>query len=277
LRLITTRSAGYDHIDLEYCQKHGITVCNVPDYGDATVAEHAFALLLAVSRHLIEAVERTKRGDFSQSGLRGFELRGKTLGVIGTGRIGSRAIEIGKGFGMTVLAFDVHQDTEAARDLGFEYGELLDVLRRSDVVTLHVPANPHTRHLISDAEFGAMKASTILVNTARGSIVDTEALVRALSAKRIRGAGLDVLPSEPLIRDESQVFRSDRTEFGPDERALLADHALLRFPNVVVTPHIAFNTGEALRRIVDTTLANIRAFVRDTPQNVVSGPRARLA
>lgn len=269
LRLIATRSTGYDHIDLDYCREHGITVSNVPDYGDATVAEHTFALLLALVRHLVPAVERTRRGDFSQVGLRGSDLRGKTLGVIGTGRIGRRVIEIAKGFGMEVLAFDVRPDETAAEALGFRYGDLPDVLGRSDVVTLHLPATPKTHHLISDREIAAMKDGAILINTARGSLVDIPALVRALIDKKVEAAGLDVLSDEPLLRDEAEIFRGERQDTNAELRTLLANHVLLRFPNVIVTPHIAYNTGDALRRILDTTTANIRAFARGRPQNVV--------
>lgn len=269
LRLIATRSTGYDHIDLDYCHEHGITVSNVPDYGDATVAEHTFALLLALVRHLVPAVERTRRGDFSQEGLRGSDLRGKTLGVIGTGRIGRRVIEIAKGFGMEVLAFDVRPDEAAADALGFRYGNLMHVLGRSDVVTLHVPATPQTRHLIGGRELASMKTGVIIINTARGSIIDASALVRALADKKVGAAGLDVLPEEPLLRDEAEIFRGERGDTNAELRALLASHVLLRFPNVIVTPHIAYDTEDALRRILDTTIANIKAFAQGRPQNVV--------
>ena len=271
LRLIATRSTGYDHIDLDHCRAHGITVSNVPDYGDATVAEHAFALLLAISRHVVTAIERTRRGNFSQTGLRGFDLRGRTLGVIGTGRIGRRAIEIGKGFGMRVLACDVRPDQLAAQTLGFHYADLMEVLMQADVVTLHVPSTPQTHHLISEREFAAMKEGAVLINTSRGAVVEVSALVRALASERLAGAGLDVLPAEPLMRDEAEIFRTDRQHTEAELRALLADHVLLQFPNVLVTPHIAFNTDEALRRILETSLINITSFASGSPQNVVSG------
>ncbi|WP_137390389.1 hydroxyacid dehydrogenase [Rhodoligotrophos defluvii] len=269
LKLIATRSTGYDHIDLAYCRSRGITVSNVPDYGDSTVAEHAFALLLAVARHLVEAVERTRRGNFSQAGLRGFELRDKTLGVIGTGRIGRRVVEIAKGFGMTVLAFDAHPNEEAARQLGFRYAALDAVLAAADVVTLHVPATPQTAGLLSDRAFGQMRPGAVLINTARGNIVDVPALVRALADGRLKAAGLDVLPQEPLIREEAQIFRAPSIG-GYDLKALVANHVLLRFPNVIVTPHNAYNTDSAVRRIVETTMENIEAFARGEPRNVVS-------
>ena len=269
LKLIATRSTGYDHIDLADCASRGIVVSNVPDYGDSTVAEHAFALLLAVARHLVEAVERARRGDFSQARLRGFELRDKTLGVVGTGRIGRRAIEITKGFGMAVVAFDVRPDDDAARRLGFRYTDFDAVLAAADVLTLHVPATPQTAGLLSDRAFGLMRPGAVLINTARGNVVDVPALVRALADGRLRAAGLDVLPQEPLIREEAQIFRAASTE-GYDLKPLVANHVLLRFPNVIVTPHTAYNTDSAVRRIVETTLANIEAFARGEPRNVVS-------
>lgn len=270
LKLIATRSTGYDHIDLDYCHQHGIVISNVPNYGDSTVAEHAFALLLAVSRHLVAAAEHTRRGEFGSAGLRGFELRGKTLGVVGTGRIGRRVIEIARGFGMRVVAFDRNPDASAAAHLGFDYLDLDQLLAASDVVTLHVSAAPGNRHLLGARELATMKKGSVLINTARGSLIDPAALVRVLTEGRLRGAGLDVLPAEPLIREEAEIFRSDRHDTDTELRALLADHALLRFPNVVVTPHVAFNTDEALQRILDTTLANIEAFACGTPQNAVS-------
>lgn len=270
LKLIATRSTGYDHIDLAWCAAHGVAVANVPDYGDSTVAEHAFALLLAVARNLVQAVERTRHGNFSQAGLRGFELRGKTLGVIGTGRIGRRAIEIGRGFGLTVIAYDTHPDDDAAARLGFRYAGLDEVIAAADVLTLHVPATPQTAGLIADREFGLMKPRTVLINTARGNIVDVPALVRALASGRLRAAGLDVLPNEPLIREEAEIFRADAPAEDHDLRALVANHVLLRFSNVIVTPHNAYNTQAAVRRIIETTVQNIEAFAAGRPQSLVA-------
>jgi D-lactate dehydrogenase len=270
LKLIATRSTGYDHIDLQYCATHGITVSNVPDYGDSTVAEHVFALLLAVARNLVEAVERTRRGRFTQAGLRGFELRDRVIGVVGTGRIGCRVIEIARGFGMNVIAHDLQQDEAAAARLGFAYTSLDQLLSDSDVLTLHLPATSGTHRMISDREFSRMKQGAILINTARGNIVDIEAMVRALADGKLRAAGLDVLPQEPLIREEAAIFHEGAVRDAEDFKALVANHVLLRFPNVIVTPHNAYNTEAALQRIIATTLANIEAFAQGTPQNVVS-------
>lgn len=269
LKLIATRSTGFDHIDLDACQEQGVTVCNVPDYGDNTVAEHVFGLLLAISHNLVEAVDRTRRGDFSLRGLRGFDLRGKILGVIGTGSIGQYVIKIAKGFDMDVVAYDVVEDQKLARELGFEYRTMDDLLATADVVTLHVPANEKTHHLISDEEFAKMKEGMVLINTSRGGVVHIEALIRALSDGKVAAAGLDVLPEEPTIREESELLRSFYRKQHNLE-SLLAGHVLLRLRNVIITPHSAFYTREAIERILFTTVENIEAFIADEPQNVVS-------
>jgi D-lactate dehydrogenase len=269
LRLIATRSTGFDHVDLDYCREHGITVSNVPSYGDVTVAEHVFALLLAISRHVVDAVERTRRGAFTQVSLRGFDLRGRCLGVIGVGRIGRRVIEIAKGFGMEIAAFDARPDHDSAEKLGYQYLPMREVLQLADVVTLHVPANASTNNLISDAEFAAMKPGAVLINTARGRVVDVAALVRALRSGKLRAAGLDVLPQERLLRDEAEIFRTAKYD-DEELRSVLASNVLLQFPNVIVTPHNAYNTVDAVHRIIETTIENIEAFARGAPKNVVT-------
>jgi D-lactate dehydrogenase len=272
LKLIATRSTGYDHIDLAYCRTAGVAVCNVPDYGDPTVAEHAFALLLAVSRRVVEAAARTRSGDFSMEGLRGFDLAGRTLGVIGAGRIGRRVIRIARGFAMQVLAFDARPDAAAAAELGFNYVDLPELLRRADVVSLHVPGSAETRDLLSDAEFGLMKPGAVLINTARGGVVNAPALVRALTDGRLGGAGLDVVADEPLLREESEIFRAGRDLAVEELRSLVATNTLLKLPNVVITPHVAYDTQEAVHRIIAITLRNIEAFAAGAPQNLVSVP-----
>jgi D-lactate dehydrogenase len=269
LKLIATRSTGFDHIDLDSCARMGVKVANVPTYGDNTVAEHVFALLLAISHHMIDAVDRTRRGDFSQQGLRGFDLEGKMMGIIGVGNIGRHTARIAKGFGMEVIAFDVKPDKVAAKEIGIGFAAFEEVLRRSDVLSLHVPAIKETRHMISDAQFQMMKDGAILINTARGSIVDVRSLLGALSTGKIAAAGLDVLPEEPVIREEAELLRSVFTR-EHDLESLLADHILLRLRNVIITPHSAFNTKEAVQRILDTTRSNIDAFLEGRPQNLVA-------
>jgi len=272
LRFIATRSTGFDHIDLDYCNENAIAVSNVPVYGDNTVAEHVFALLLAISHNIPEAVNRTRRGDFSQAGLRGFDLQDKTLGVIGTGNIGKRVVEIAQGFRLNVLAFDPKPDKAFAEKQGLSYVDMDDLLAQSDIITLHVPGSKHTHHLLCDAEFNKMKDGAVLINTARGSVVDVKALLHALADGKIAAAGLDVLPEEPSIREEAELLRSFFSE-KHDLETLLADHVLLRMRNVIITPHSAFNTTEAVERILKTTGENIHAFVDGKPQNIVNEPK----
>jgi D-lactate dehydrogenase len=267
LKLIVTRSTGFDHIDVAECAKRGVTVCNVPFYGENTVAEHTFALILALSRKVHEAFVRVRAGNFSLDGLRGFDLKGKTIGVIGAGRIGLHVIRIARGFGMKVLAFDVKRDDFWAEVLGFDYAELNDLLGLSDIITLHAPYNKHTRHLINRNNVGKIKHGAILINTARGGLVDTDALLTALENKILAGAGLDVLEGEETIYEESALLGD---AVNPERlRRAIQNHVILKHPNVVFTPHNAFNSQEALERILDTTADNIQSFVAGQPKNVV--------
>jgi D-lactate dehydrogenase len=270
LQLIATRSTGFDHIDTEYCKKNDITVSNVPSYGDNTVAEHVFGLLLTISHNLSEAIDRTRKGDFSQTGLQGFDLRHKILGVIGTGSIGEYVIEIAKGFQMEVIAYDIQPREELTKKLDFEYVSLDELLQKSDIITLHVPANPNTKNLISEDEFKKMKDGVVLINTSRGPLVDVRSLLQNLSSGKTAAAGLDVLPEEPIVREEAELLHATFQKKHNLE-TLLADHILLRMRNVFITPHSAFNTKEAVERILDTTKQNIVCFIESDPCNVVSG------
>jgi D-lactate dehydrogenase len=219
LGLIATRSTGTDHIDVAEAGRRGITIASVPDYGSVAVAEYTFALLLTLTRirpHLEP----------------GTDLSGKVLGVIGTGAIGRHVMQIAHGFGMNVLAYDLEHRP------GIHYADLDDMLAQADVITLHIPATPATRHFISDERLAAMKPGVILVNTARGSLVDTAALSRALHSGQVSAAGLDVV------------------ELGSDAEGRIA------LPNTVITPHVAYNTREAIRRISDITLDNIRHWLQ---------------
>jgi len=261
LKLITTRSTGFDHVDLNAAQKRKITVCNVPAYGENTVAEHAFALISCLSRRIPEALERSKKS-FSPVGLRGFDLKDKTLGVVGTGNIGKNAIMFGKGFGMKVLAFDIFKDQKFAKKVGFKYVTLEKLLKESDIVTLHVPLNKHTFHLIDRKRISLMKKGSVLINTSRGPVVDTFALLSALKSGKLSGAGLDVLEEEAKLFKKVKV--SQKTK-----RILKANLELIKMPNVLVTPHNAFNTKEAVMRIMETTVKNINGFKRGRKINVV--------
>lgn len=269
LKFIPTRSTGFDHIDLATAATKNISVSNVPSYGENTVAEQAFALLLSVSRKIYLAYDQIREtGSFKFDALQGFDLKGKTIGVIGTGRIGRYSVKIAKGFDMRVVAYDLHPNQDLAKEFGFEYMSLEDVLRASDVVTIHVPYMPETHHLFNEKTFPLMKKNAVLINTSRGPVVDTQALVMALKNEQIGGAGLDVLEEEGVIKDELDFIVHGHPE-GHDLKTILANHVLFDMPNVVITPHNAFNTREALQRILDTTLDNIEAFLKGSPINVV--------
>jgi D-lactate dehydrogenase len=247
LKMIATRSTGYDHIDLKAASEKGIVVCNVPDYGTHVVAEHAFGLLIAVARNIVKGANRySQERIFSDKRLVGVELSGKTLGILGTGRIGAHAARIARGFGMDTIAYDIVRNLELEKACSTRYLPLERVLEEADFVTIHLPLNDRTKGLICERTLQFMKEGSILVNTARGAIVVTEDLIKALRRGRLAGAGLDVLE---------------------DEREKYHDFAGL---NVIVTPHLGWYTKEAVSRIVDITLSNIRAFVEGSPKNRVN-------
>ncbi len=268
LKLIATRSTGFDHIDIKECKKRGIVVCNVPSYGSNTVAEHTFALILALTRKVHKAYLKMLRHDFSIEDLKGIDLMGKTLGVIGAGRIGLHVIKIARGFGMNVLAYDVYHNEILAEVLGFKYVSLEELLKNSDIITLHVPYNEHTHHLINRKNIKLIKKGAILINTSRGGVVETEALIEALDKGILSGVGLDVIEGEELIKEEKQLL------YEPEKidklKEVVKDHILLSKENVIYTPHIAFYSQEALERIISTTAENILAFTEGKPKNVVS-------
>ncbi len=272
LKLIATRSTGFDHIDVNACKSRNILVCNVPTYGTETVAEHAIALMLALAKRLPESMERTKQGIFASEGLSGFELAGKTLGIIGAGRIGRRVAELAKAFGMRILAYDVYRNEEEAKRIGFSYVDLDTLLRQSDIISLHANLTKDNYHMLDEEAFSKMKDGVVIINTARGALIDTMALVKALESGKVSYAGLDVLEEEGDIKEELEVLYKKEADIN-ELRVLLADNILLRMQNegrVIITPHNAFNSVEALRRIWQTTVDNIKMFLAGTPQNIVN-------
>ena len=252
--LLCCRSTGFDHVDLDVAKNNGTTVCNVPAYGGTTVAEHTFGLILALSRKIYSAIKRVDEGSFEHSGLRGFDLKGKKLGVIGTGAIGKNVIRIANGFDMDVIAYDPAKDEDAARNLGFMYVSLEDLLKQSDIVTLHCPLIDATRGMLGEEEFEMMNGS-ILINTARGELVKTEALLEALEDEKVDAAGLDVLEEECKVEEDIEVVQQ-KDEC--DIKKVLEGHMLVEREDVLITPHNAFNSVEAMHRIVDTTLENLQ-------------------
>ncbi|OCR26362.1 2-hydroxyacid dehydrogenase [Pseudomonas syringae] len=260
-KLIALRSAGYNHVDLPTAQKLGISVVRVPAYSPHAVAEHAVALILALNRHLHRAYNRTREGDFSLHGLTGFDLVGKTVGIVGTGQIGATFAKIMAGFGCKLLAYDPYPNPQV-QALGAEYVSLPQLLAQAQIISLHCPLTEQTRHLINEASLATLQTGAMLINTGRGALVDTPALIESLKSGQLGYLGLDVYEEEALL------FFEDRSDL-PLQDDVLA--RLLTFPNVIITAHQAFLTQEALGAIAQTTLDNIAAWANGAAQNLVVG------
>lgn len=248
--LVALRAAGYNNVDLAAAQRHGIRIARVPAYSPQAIAEHSVALMLSLNRHIHRAYARVREGNFSLEGLLGFNLHGKTVGVVGTGRIGASVAKIMLGFGCKLLACDLEPNPGCVQ-MGVEYVELPALLAASDIVTLHCPLNTQTRHLIDATAIARMKPGAMLINTSRGAIVDTRALIDGIKSGRIGSLGLDV------YEEEEDIFFEDKSDqvIGDD-----VFERLMTFPNVLVTGHQGFFTEEALTAIATTTVANIDAF-----------------
>ena len=248
LKLIATRSTGFDHIDLDACKKRGVVVCNVPTYGENTVAEYAFALFLALVRKLPQTLWKTNKRDFTRKGLEGQDVAGKTMGVVGTGNIGKHLVKMAHGFDMKIIAFDIIKDA-SLKKYGLQYKSLDYVLQNADVLSFHVPLNKHTHHLLNKKNVKKLKKGVIVINTSRGGVIDTAALLDGLRKKIIGGVGVDVLEDERMVGKKSL---SPALQKSLKQELSLADH-----PNVIVSPHNAFDTKEAKERILAVTVQNI--------------------
>ena len=249
--LIALRCAGFNNVDLEAARREGIRVVRVPAYSPHAVAEHAVALMLSLNRKIHRAYWRTRDGNFALHGLMGFDMYGKTAGIIGTGKIARILIHILRGFGMEVVGYDPFPDEAFASEAGMRYVSLDELYRRSDIISLHCPLTEQTRYLIDDRAIGRMKPGVMLINTGRGGLIDTQALIEGLKQKRIGAAGLDV------YEEEGDYFYEDKSDKIIDDDVLAR---LLSFNNVIVTSHQGFFTEEALANIAHTTLSNIRDF-----------------
>lgn len=269
LKLIACRSTGFNNVDLQAATEHGVTVANVPTYGEATVAEYAFTLLLALTRKLPDVLA-TENAQFSPQDLMGHDLEGKVFGAIGTGHIGQRALKMAHGFSMKTIAYDAFPRPELQKEYHFEYVGLDELLAQADVVSLHTPYLPATHHIMNRERLSKMKPSAIVVNTARGELVDTNALLEALDGGHLGGAAIDVVEGESLLNyhEETALLRSDTL---PESvlRHSVEISALQKMPNVIVSPHNAFNTVEAIERINRTAAQNIIDFwYGNTPNKV---------
>lgn len=256
VRLIALRSAGFNHVDLHAASRLGLTVVRVPAYSPYAVAEHAVALLMALNRKICKASARVHDLNFSLDGLVGFDLHGKTVGIIGTGKIGSVMAKIMLGFGCQIIAYDQYQNEELKNNKNVIYSTLEDLYKKSDIISLHAPLTKDTHHLINQHSLEKMKKGVMLINTGRGALIDAKALIDALKTGQIGAAGLDV------YEEEENIFFQDLSEH------ILKDDTLARlmtFPNVLITAHQAFLTHEALHNIIETTLMNIEDFMNKKP------------
>ena len=246
LKMVSIWATTCHYVDLEAAKKRGIAVTHVPGYATEAVAEHAFAMLLAAARKLLQADRHVRRGEFDWRPFRGRELAGKTLGMIGTGAIGCRVAEIGKAFKMKLLAFDKYPNFERAEEIGMEYVGLQTLLKESDIITLHVPLTQETEGLIGKKEIEVIKSGCILINTSQGKIIDEKALINALKSRKLSCAGLDVFEEEPPQKD----------------------NLLFKLDNTVLSPHIGFHTVEAAKKCTDICIENAMRFLEGRPQNL---------
>ncbi len=247
VKLIALRCAGFNNVDLE--NKGSLRVVRVPQYSPHSVAEHAVALLLNINRKIYKAYQRVKKYNFSLDGLLGFDIYGKTVGVIGTGKIGKAFIEIMKGFGANIIAYDLFKDEKAAEEIGFKYVDLDTLYKESDIISLHCPLTPETERMINKDSINKMKDGVIIINTSRGKLINTEELIEELYTGKIGGLGLDVYD------EEGDFFLSDLSgSYKRDKNLSL----LISMPNVIITSHQAFFTREALNKIADDTCKNIQ-------------------
>lgn len=269
LKLIVTLSTGFDHIDLKEAKKRKIPVCTVPAYGEDTVAQFALTLMLALCRKLFYSVKLVKEGTYDYHGLRGTDLKGKTVGLIGTGRIGFHLIKMLDGFGVNIIAYDAFPRKELQKEYNFKYVPTLNkLLSSSDFISIHVPLLPSTHHMINKKTIKKVRKGAYIINTSRGGIIEPEALVWGLKNGHIAGAGLDVLEDEEMIKDPGKLLYSE----GKDclIKNSLMNNIIIDHPNTIVTPHNAFNSDGAIHRIYDTTFANIEAFIKGKVQNDVT-------
>lgn len=265
-RLIALRSAGFNHVDLVVAEELGITVTRVPAYSPYAVAEHAVGLILSLNRKIHRSYNRVREGNFALDGLLGFDLHGTTIGIIGTGRIGIVFAQIMKGFGCRLLAYDPYPNQEC-RDLGVAYVDLPALYAQSDIISLHCPLTPDTYHIIDEGALAQIKPGVMLINTSRGALVDTAAVIEAMKTGQVRYLGLDVYEEE-----EDLFFEDLSGKVIQDD--LFA--RLLTLPNVLITGHQAFFTRNALQRIAETTIGNITAFEKGLPlENQVTAERVK--
>lgn len=254
IKYLLLRSAGFNHVDIEAAKELGLRVARVPEYSPYAIAEHTIALMLTLNRKLIKAHNRIREMNFSLDGLTGFDMHGKTVGIIGTGKIGKIVIEILKGFGCKLLAFDVYQDDKWAKEAQVQYVNMQKLCGQSDIISLHAPLTEQTKYILNKATFLKMKKGVMIINTSRGGLINTKDIIVALKSGQIGYLGLDV------YEEEKGLFFEDHSE------DILQDDIiarLLTFPNVLITSHQAFLTDTALQNIADTSMSNLDCFEKN--------------
>lgn len=267
LKMIATLCTGFDNIDTQKAKEEGIPVCNAPTYGNNTVAEYTLGLMLAWMRKIPQAINEVNKGNFDTGNLRGSELQDKTIGIIGTGHIGEKILEKLAGFNVDTLGYDIYKKDYLEDKFNFSYCSKKKLLQNSDIITLHTPLLDETKHMIDQTAFDSMKSDALLVNTARGGLVDSKALLQALQEEKIAGAALDVIEQEALLEEPQQICEG---KCSPDELEIsLVSKLIIDHENTIVTPHNAFNSKEAVRRRLITSAENITKFIAGDVQNNV--------
>lgn len=267
LKFISIRGTGFDNTDKTYCTEKGIKISNVPEYGSRTVAEYTFALILNLTRKIYQSINQSKILNFDHSLIKGVDLYGKKIGIVGLGKIGINVAEIANGFGMEVYTLLRNKKEELDQKLKINYTDLETLIGESDIITLHLPLNPETKHIINKENITKFKKGSYLINTARGGLIDTQALLLGLEQGILEGIALDVLEDEREMQEELEVLTNEFNK-NTDYETLVLNHVLLNHPKVLITPHNAFNSGEALTRITTTTIQNIEGFVKGEPINL---------
>lgn len=268
LELIALRSVGFNHIDIDYCKKNNIFVENTPNYGNMTVAEFALALLLDVTRKVTYSANNLKNSIVDAKCTIGIEIFGKTIGIVGLGAIGSEMARLAHGIGLKILGYDLVEKEDLKEKYHVQYTDFETLIKNSDFISLHSPLTRDNFHMFNKDVFDMMRPNSIIVNTARGELIDTQALYNSLSEKKIAGAGLDVLESEDTLTDVEYLVDVGRMSPQALQKTVL-NNRLMKLDNVIVTPHIAYDTNEAINRILNTAISNINAFIEGKIQNNV--------
>ena len=267
LKMVNTRSTGIDHVDTEYCKNNNVIVTNVPAYGQRTVAEFAFGLLTDLIRKITLAYTDLQKGEFHAGRTLGKDLAEKTFGIIGTGKIGCHAAKLANAYEMRILAFDPNPKMDMVNKYGVQYVSLDELLKNSDIITLHCSFTGKNYHMINEEAFSKMKTGALIINTARGELIDTNALLKALQNEKVAGAALDVLESEKIIKHQEEYALEPDRICKKDLVNTIMNHELLNMQNVIVTPHIAYETLESVYQILDVTMEDIKGYLN---QNIVN-------